>query len=467
MTAEDVLWSFETLGREGHPRYRTAWDKIASAEAVDARTVRFTFTEPDRELPLILGLRPVLKKAQWQGKDFTATTLEPPVGSGPYVVADFEPGRQITFRRNPDWWGKDLPFNRGLHNLDELRYDYFADAGVMFEAFKAGELDVFRETNAARWQTGYSFPAITSGEVIRAEIPHSRPSGMFGLAFNTRREMFADWRVRQALIEAFNFEFINQTVNGGTEPPITSYYANSTLAMDHGPATGRVAELIQPFVNELPPDAMASYNLPVAAGGEANRANIRRAMDLLKEAGWTSADGTLRDASGRPFAFEILLPQGGGDMQAAAGMYVQALRRLGIEARMTMVDNAQFVQRTNTYDFDMAPITRALSLSPGNEQWLYWGSEGVTQPGTRNIMGIDLRAVDALIPAILSAASEDEFRAGVQALDRVLTTGRYAIPMWYSNRSRLAHGKKLKYPQKLPVYGDWPGFLPEVWWHEE
>lgn len=466
VTVEDVIWSYETLGIQGHPRYHGAWAKVERIEQTGGRKLRITFNTIDRELPLLMGLRPVLKKAQWEGRDFTASTLEAPIGSGPYVIDRFEPGRFISFRRNPDYWGRDLPFNRGQHNLDEIRYDYFGDGGVVFEAFKAGVITSWRETNSARWLTQYTFSAVTSGEIVLSEIPHQRPSGITGLVFNTRRELFRDWRVREALIQAFNFEFINQTLNGGTEPRITSYFSNSILGMDHGPATGRVAELLAPFAAGLPPGTIEGYALPVGDGTELNRGNTRKAIALLEEAGW-SVEGGVLQKDGRPFAFEIVLVQGARETQSIVEIYLEALRRLGIEARVTSVDSAQYQQRTNVYDFDMAFYTRALSLSPGNEQMLYWGSAGVTEPGTRNWMGMESPAAEAMIAAMVEARSQEDFVAATRALDRILTAGRYVIPIWFSRVSRIAHSKDLHYPERLPLYGDWPGFQPEVWWHEE
>ncbi len=469
VTVEDVIWSFETLGTKGSPRYAAAWAKIAKTEKTGPRSVRFTFNAKDRELPLILGLRPVLEKAQWDGKDFTASSLEAPIGSGPYVVGEFEPGRFITYKKNPDWWGKDLPINRGLHNLDEIRYEYFGDGGVVFEAFKAGEITSYRETNPVKWAENFSFPAVTAGDVVLSEIPHQRPSGIDGFAFNTRKAVFADWRVRQALILAFNFEFINQTLTNGIEPRIQSYFSNSVLGMAPGkPAEGKELDLLAPYKDSLLPGAIDGYALPVAEGGEANRKNIRAATKLLEEAGWaTDADGVLKNAAGEPFAFEILLQQGEDEILSIANIYVEALKRLGIEARVTTVDSAQYKERTNAYDFDMTHYIRSLSLSPGNEQVLYWGSKGATEPGTRNWMGINSPAVDGLIQSMLAAQQEEDFVATVRALDRVLTSGRYVIPFWYSDVSRIAHRKELHYPARLPIYGDWIGFQPDVWWYQE
>lgn len=467
VTVEDVIWSYETLGTKGHPRYRTAWAKVASIASPAPGKVRITFTQADRELALLMGMRPVLKKAQWEGRDFAQSSLEPPIGSGAYRVGAFEAGRYISFVRDPDWWGKDLPINRGLHNFDELRYEYFLDPGVIFEAFKAGDLTIWRETNAARWQTQFDFPAIASGEVVKAEIPHQRPAGITGLVFNTRRPVFADWRVREALTLAFNFEFINQTLNLGTEPRITSYFANSALAMQPGPATGRVAELLAPYAADLIPGTLEGYAPPVSDGTLRNRANMRRAAQLLEEAGWTAEGGTLRNAQGEPFAFDILLAQGAAEAGQVVDIYVQALAQLGISPRIVSVDSAQYVERTNRFDFDMAWILRALSLSPGNEQRLYWGAAGVDQPGSRNWMGMASPAADAMIDALLTASGPEELTAAAQALDRVLTAGRWVIPVWYSRATRIAHARDLHYPARLPLYGDWPGFAPEVWWHEE
>ncbi len=468
VTVEDVIWSMETLGTQGNPRYAGAWKKIASMEKTGERSVRFTFNVEDRELPLILGLRPILKKAQWEGKDFAEATMEVPIGSGPYTLTSSDLGVQATYTRNPDWWGKDLPFNKGQWNFDEVRYDYYANPQAIFEAFKAGQVSAYREANVAKWLSSYDFPAVQSGAVIKAEIPHGRPSGIEGLAFNTRKPIFADWRVREALILAFNYEFINQTLNGGALPRIPSYFGNSFLAMDPGkPAEGRELELLQPFAAELPPGAIEGYALPVSDGDQTNRKNIRAAAKLLEDAGWTVGDdGILKNAKGEPFTFEILLVTGQDEIGSAVEVYIEALKTLGITARLNKVDDAQYKDRTNSYDFDMTHYIRSLSLSPGNEQLLYWGAAGVTEPGTRNWMGVNSPAVEAMIAAMLKAPNADEFTSATKALDRVLTSGRYVIPIWYSDLSRLAYASDLKYPEKLPLYGDWTGFLPDTWWFE-
>jgi peptide/nickel transport system substrate-binding protein len=285
---------------------------------------------------------------------------------------------------------------------------------------------------------------------------------------NTRNPVFADWRVREAMILAFNFEFINQTMNGGSEPRITSYFSNSALGTDHSVAEGRVAELLAPFAAELLPGTAEGYSLPVSnPAAPVDRRNLRKAMALFEEAGWTVQDGEMADQAGQPLRFDILLAAGSTDAEKVVGIYVEALKQLGITPTVTLVDGAQFKERTNTYQFDMTWYTRALSLSPGNEQTLYWGSAGVTEPGSRNWMGMSSPAAEAMIATMVGAADQAEFRAATEALDRILIAGRYVIPVWYSDVSRLAYAKHLHHPERIPLYGDWPGFMPEVWWHEE
>ncbi len=466
VTVEDAIWSYETLGTKGHPRFLGSWQKVEKIEQTGERSFRITFNTPDREMPLIMGLRPIFEKAQWEGKDFAESSLIPPIGSSPYPIAEFEPGRFINFRRNPDYWGKDLPFNRGRNNLDLIRYEYFADASVVFEAFKAGEISSFREGNAARWEDSFDFPLVQQGKIVKAEIPHERPSGITGLVMNTRREMFADWRVREAMLQAFNYEFIAQTQNGGRDPRICSYFCNSVLAMQPGPAEGRVRELLEPFADELLPGALEGYALPEGDGTARNRRNLAKAAALLEEAGWTPKDGRLVNAQGRPFEFEFLIRQGSTEYQAIVNIFAQALERLGIAVRTTTIDSAQYNERTNSYDFDMTFYTRALSLSPGNEQMLYWSAEAADTPGSRNWMGMRSPAAEAMITDMLETADPAEFQSAVRALDRVLTTGRYVIPLWYSKVSRLAYDASLHYPEKIPLYGDWPGWQPDVWWSE-
>ncbi|MFC3616730.1 extracellular solute-binding protein [Lutimaribacter marinistellae] len=468
VTVEDVIWSYEMLGTEGHLRYRGLWGQIDAIEQTGPRSLRITFAETDRELALIAGMRPILNKAQWEGKDFANAPLsEIPMGSGPYVVTDYEAGRFVTLTRNPDYWGDDIPFRRGTMNFDEIRIEFYGDQTVLFEAFKAGELTAIREFNAEKWVTQYDFPAVTRGDVIKTEIPHAKPSGMTGFVMNTRRAPFDDWRVREAMLLAFNFEFINDTVTGGAQPRITSYFSGSELAMRPGPAEGRVLEYLTPYADTLPPGALEGYALPQSDGTARNRSNLRRATALLAEAGWQVEAGELRNAKGEPFRFTVLLRQGDTDMQTVMEIYSRALDRLGITTGIEKVDDAQYTGRLAELDFDMTPFRRALSLSPGNEQRLYWGSEVADAPGTRNLMGMAQPAADALIDAMLTTEDRDEFIAATRALDRVLTAGRYVIPIWNFDVGRIAHAKELKFPETLPIYGDGPQYMPDVWWYEE
>lgn len=468
VTTDDVIWSYEILGTKGHLRYRGMWSKIASITATGPRSVRISFSTPDRELALIAGMRPILKKSQWDGKDFVASGLtEIPIGTGAYVVADYEAGRHLSLRRNPDYWGNDLPFRRGTQNVDELRVEFYGDQTVLFEAFKAGELTVIREFNAEKWQRQYDFPAVQRGDVVKSEIPHQRPTGMTGFVMNTRRAPFDDWRVREALLLAFNFEFINDTITGGAQPRITSYYANSDLAMLPGPATGKVRALLEPFTDQLLPGALDGYALPISDGTARNRKNLRRAMALLQQAGWTVTEGELRNADGRPLRFDVLLRHGAGEMQTVIELYSRALERLGIALTIDRVDDAQYTGRVSDYDFDMTTFRRELSLSPGNEQRLYWGSSGVDTPGSRNLMGLNSPAAEAMIDTMLTTQSRTEFTAAVRALDRVLISGRYVIPIWQFDVGRIAHVRQLHFPDTLPIYGDRTGFLPDVWWYQQ
>ncbi|PIE12748.1 MAG: ABC transporter substrate-binding protein [Rhodobacterales bacterium] len=467
VTVEDVVWSYETLGSKGHPRYLGFAGKVDTITVTGPRSVRITFNTKDRELALIAGMRPILKKSQYADRDFAESGFEPPIGTGPYVVKDFEPSRYVQLVRNPDYWANALPLRRGTANLDEIRIEYFGDASVMFEAFKAGELSVYREGNAEKWATGYDFPAARAGEIVKSEIAHGKPSGMTGFVMNTRRDVFADWRVREAMLLAFNFEYMNDTITGGRQTRIPSYFSNTRLGMRNGPATDEVRELLLPFADSLPPGALEGYALPRSDGTVRNRKNLRRALKLLEEVGFVADQGIMKDAKGTPFEFAILLPQGAKEKQAFANIFVTSLKRIGVKATVEVVDNAQYFSRLQSFDFDMTDFRRDLSLSPGNEQWLYWGSKGVSEEGSRNLMGMNSPAAEEMIALMLRTSRIDEFEAAVRALDRVLMAGRYVIPTYQYGVGRIAHDARLKYPDTLPVYGDGPWFLPEVWWWEE
>lgn len=470
VTVEDVIWSYETLGTRGHPRYQSFWSSVERIEATGARSLRLTFNRADRELALLAGLRPILKKSQWDTAEFEAAQIDDiPIGSAPYMVTDYEIGRYTVLRRNPAYWGQDLPINRGTANFDEIRIEFYADGAVMQEAFKAKALSYLREFNAERWATQYDFPAVERGEIVLTEIPHRKPSGITGFVMNTRNTPLDDWRVREALIQAFNFEFVNDTLTGGRQPRISSYFSNSELALRPGPAEGRVKALLEPFADDVFPGALEGYSLPQSDGTKRNRKNIRNAMALLNEAGWTVQEGVLKNVDGQPLVLDVLLKQDALLAQARTYMdiYGQALKRLGITLEVETTDSAQYNARIAEFDFDLTFMRRALSLSPGNEQRAYWGSQDAYTPGTRNLMGMASPAADAMMDAMLAAESRDDFVAAVRALDRVLISGRYVIPIHQYSVGRIAHLAELSYPQdRLPVYGDGVWFLPHVWWFE-
>ncbi|ALI54364.1 extracellular solute-binding protein [Celeribacter marinus] len=468
VTPEDVIWSYEKLGTEGHGRYASLWGQIASIEKTGDASVKFTFNTDNRELALLVGMRPILQKAQWEGKDFTQSGFdEIPIGSAPYTVTDYDAGTFVELTRNPDYWGKDVPFMRGQANLDTIRWEFFADSSLVIEAFKAGELNSHREFNVQTWDDQYDFPAVERGDVIKSIIPHERPSGMTGFVMNTRLPQFSDWRVRQALIEAFNFEYINEVQTGSQQSRITSYYSNSVLGMTSGPAEGRVAQMLAPYADDLPPDTLEGYVFPATSGSLNDRQSTRRALGLFKDAGYTVQDGVMKDARGAPYTFEILLQSGDDENQSIIDTYTQSLIQIGITPTITVVDRPQYRERSDTFDFGMTTFRRGLSLSPGNEQKTYWGSEAAEIEGSRNVMGVQSKAVDGLIETMLSSQSKDDFIAATRALDRVLTAGRYVIPIYQWNISRVAHAKELTYPKTLPIYGDWIGWQPDVWYWNE
>ena len=468
VTVEDVIFSFKLLGEEGHPRYAGLWAQIEAIEATGPRRVRITFNTDNREMALLSGLRPILSRAQWQGRDFANAPLEEiPIGSGPYVVTDYEGGRYVELTRNKDYWGKNVPFRRGTHNFDQIRLDFYGDASVLFEAFKAGEVSAVREFNADTWARQYDFPAAARGDVVKSEISHKKPSGMTGFVMNTRHSMFSDWRVRQAMIEAFNFEYINDTITGGAQPRITSYFSNSHLAMQPGAAPPAIQALLAPFSAELPPGALDGYELPKGDGTARNRAGLQRAASLLTQAGWAvGTDGLRRNRDEVPFEFTLLMPKGSSENIAIAEIYQQGLKRLGITMTVDAIDDAQYTERTNSFDFDMTVFRRSVSLSPGTEQRFYWGSLSADLPGSRNLMGLSSPAVDTMIDKMLEARTTQDMTNATRALDRLLMAGRYVIPFWSYTTDRIAHIRQMQRPDAVPLYGDGPNYMPEVWWYD-
>jgi peptide/nickel transport system substrate-binding protein len=461
--AEDVLFSWALLRDKGRPNHRLYYAKVTNAEAPDQRTVRFDLGGAnDRELPLILGLMPVLPKHAVDVATFEETSMTAPVGSGPYRVTAVKPGASLTLMRNPDYWGRDLPVNRGLWNFDEIRLDFYREANGAFEAFKRGLYDFRVETEPLRWHDGYDFPAARNGEVIRDVIRTGMPQPSDFLVFNTRRPVFADVRVRQALTLLFDFEWINRNYFFGLYGRAGGFFAGSELSAYARSADERERELLKPYASRMPPEFLdGTYRLPVSDASGRDRTALRSALALLSQAGY-DLDGTvLRQRGTRtPLTFEILVTT--RDQERIALAFQRDLKRAGIEASVRAVDGVQFDQRRLAFDFDMIQNRWDQSLSPGNEQSFYWGSEAADNQGTRNYMGAKDPAIDTLIAAMLEAREHPPFVSAVRALDRTLMSGFYAIPLYNAQQQWIARWNRIERPATTAL----SGYLPETWWHK-
>ncbi|WP_119461200.1 extracellular solute-binding protein [Rhodospirillaceae bacterium SYSU D60014] len=453
ITAEDVVWSFNTLMEDGSPFYANYYADVEDAVAIDADTVRFNFkTAENNELPYILGQVFVLPKHDWEGKDFTASSLEPPLGSGPYRVANVSPGRSITYERVEDWWGADLPINRGQYNFDRIQYDIYRDPTVAFEAFKAGQFD-FRAENVARnWARGYDVPAVEQGRLIKAEIPTQIPQGMQGFFMNTRRPVFADPRVREGINLLFPFEFVNDTLFFGLYERIDSYFSNSELA-SRGRPEGEELEILEQYRDQLPPELFNEPFVPASADDPRElRRNLRDALDLFRQAGWEVRDGALTNVeTGQPFRFELLLDQ--PTFERVAQPFARNLARAGIDMNIRIADSAQYQALVEGFDYDMIVERLLQSTSPGNEQREYWTSEAAKTPGTSNYTGVSDPVVDALVEGLINADDRDSLVAWTRALDRVLLWDHYVVPHWSNPEIWLAYWNRFSRPDVLPPYG--------------
>ncbi len=434
MTAEDVKFSYEMFRKHGHPVRRRVYGLIKDVKVISDHDIQFTFGKGyDRESVLILGLMPVLPRHYWLKQDVSKTTLEPPLGSGPYKIKSVEPGRKLVYERVKDYWAKDLPVNVGQYNFDTITYSYYRDDDIALESFKAGDYNLRREYNIHKWKTAYDFKALREGRVVKEGIAHHRPEWLRAMIFNTRRAVFQDKRVRQALGLMFNFDWINQNMFFGAFRRITSIYPNSELAADSVPA------MINPDMRD----------------------KQRQAMALLKEAGWVYKNQSLvHGKTGEAFDFEILLNDPGDEKIALE--FSRALKKIGIAARVRTVDQAQFSGRLDAYDYDMVMHRWINSLSPGNEQLNYWGTDAARNKGARNYAGIESPEIDALAARIAQAPDRETLVARARALDRAIMSGYYMIPLYYLGRDLVAYAADIQRPDVVPVYG----IVTDAWWFQ-
>lgn len=463
ITADDVIFSYETLRDKVQPFYRSYYKDVAKAEKTGDHDVRFTFKDTtNTELPLIMGQLPILSKKFWQGKDFTATTLEPVMGSGPYEIDTLEQGRSITYKRVKDWWAKDLPVNKGRYNYDSIRQDYYRDATVSLEAFLAGRYDFRLENVAKNWALAYNTPAVQNGQIKRDNLKNELPAGMQGFIFNTRRPIFKDRRVREALNYAFDFEWSNKNFAYNAYQRTRSFFENSELAARGLPGADEL-KLLEPYRAQLPAELFTTeFTLPKTSGSGDNRDNLHKAADLLREAGWVMKDGQLVNAEGKPFTFEIV------DAEPMFERWTQPLlrnlERLGIKATFRSVDSSQYQNLMDSYDFDMTIAVFAQSLSPGNEQFTYWASNKADVKGGRNLIGVRDPVVDAMLEKLVHAKTREELVTAAHALDRVMQWQYYVIPHWYIGSYRIAYWDMFGKPAIMPKYGlD----VVDAWWVDD
>jgi len=461
ITPEDVIFSLQTLAAEGRPNMRRYYQAVAATKVTGPHSLRVTFgDDANRETPLIIALMPVLSKTYYSDRDFARTTLDPPLGSGPYVVRSVDPGKSLTFERNPDYWAADLPINRDRNNFEIIQYQYFRDPSILFEAFKTGEVHVRIERDAGLWRTGYAFPAARNRLILKEEIPHGRPADMYGLVFNTRRSLFADKRVREALVHLFNFEWMNKNFYYGSYTRIQSYFDNSEMSSHGRPATPPETAILQAVEADLPKSLLAhGWRAPVHESQSDIRLHRRTALALLQQAGWQLTQGRLvHGETGDPFTFEMMLYE--REEEKLAQSFAKDLQAVGIDMRIRLLDSANFHQRRQTYDFDMAPFRWRGTLSPGNEQAFRYGSKEAEIDGTFNLAGVRSSAVDETIEILTNARTRPDLVAAARALDRLLLSGYYAIPLFFAPADRVAYWVEFQRPRHIPL----TGLQLDAWW---
>jgi microcin C transport system substrate-binding protein len=455
ITPEDVIFSMEILKKKGHPFYFQYYKDVDYGEKLDDHTVRFVFSKKgNRELPLIVGELTVLPKHYWDTRDFEKTTFEPPLGGGPYKIKKFEAGRYIVYERVKNWWGENLAVNKGRYNFDSIHYQMFLDDTALLEAFLAGKYDFRYESVSKQWMTGYNSPALKKGQIIKEEIQHERPAGMQAFIFNTRKSVFRDRKVREALAYAFDFEWINKTMFFGAYKRSKSFFSNSELA-SRGLPSAEELKILERYKGRIPEEVFTKeYTPPSTDGSGNNRKNLRKGLRLLKQAGWTLDRRTkklINKKTKQFLSFEILLASPSFERIVLA--FVDRLEKLGVTTQIKLVDPSTYTNRVRQFDFDMVIGTFGQSNSPGNEQRNYWGSYSADRKGSRNLMGIKNPVIDELIELVITAPDRKSLITRVRALDRVLLWGHYVIPQWHHNIDRIAYWDIFDRPRVLPKYG--------------
>ncbi|XSG81604.1 MAG: extracellular solute-binding protein [Methyloligella sp. ZOD6] len=471
ITVEDVIYSLE-VNKEANPQLGLYYKNVKSAEKTGDRQVTFTFdSKNNRELPFIMGQLTILPKHWWTGKDANGnqrdplkTTMEPPLGSGPYKIKKVVPGRSISFERVDDYWGKDLPINKGQYNYDTIRFDYYRDQTVAFEAFKAGSLDYHTESSAKNWATAYDFEAVKKGWIVKQEVPVGTAAPMQSFVFNLRRDKFDDVRVRRAFNLAFDFEWSNKNLFFGQYERVGSYFENTELAAPKTLPEGRELEILEEVKEDVPPEVFTQvHENPTTEGKGGLRGNLRKAVKLLNEAGWKVKNGVLtNEKTGEKMQVEFLLVS--PLFERIVQPYLRNLEKLGIKGTVRLVDSAQYTRRLQNFNYDIIVNSFAQSRSPGNEQRYYWGSEAADREGSQNLIGIKDPAIDKLIDKVIFAKDRDELIAATHALDRVLLWNDFVVPHWYSPVVRIAYWNRYTQPETLPELT--PGFL-QVWWYDK
>jgi microcin C transport system substrate-binding protein len=464
ITVEDVIWTFDTLKAKGLPNYAFYYNDVLKAEKVGDRKVKFTFRDDtNKELPLIIGQLPVLPSKWWAARDFEKVSLEIPLGSSAYRVESFDAGRSITYRRVADWWARDLWMNRGRHNFEVMRYEYYRDVTVQFEAFKAGEIDIRQENIARNWATGYDIPPVREGRIVKAEISHELPSGMQCFAFNTRRDYFKDRRVREAIATMFDFAWTNKNLFYGMYRRNISFFGNSELASS-GLPTAAELKYLEPLRGQIPDEVFTKeFKLPETDGTGNVRDLARRALALLKEAGWEVKDGKMTETkTGKKLAFEMLLQD--ASFERVVLPYKQNLERIGVDMTVRTIDTAQFKRRNDEFDFDMMVEGFGQSLSPGNEQRDFWGSKSADTPGSRNTIGIRNEAIDRLVDTLIAAPDRESLINVTRALDRVLLWSHFVVPNWHNPKAFVAYWNRFGRPAKSARYAP---VAFDTWWIDE